>query len=150
MTDTGSTKNSIQMDKADAVETKLDVEMAIGEAAEDGWKYCGISPDTKKPMFAAPHDSGIMNYHGAMERVTVFQEQGKCNVRLPSNRELTQMFNNKAQIGGFMADASNKGEWYLSSTEHNSKDNVIRNLTDGRQYHHGKDFGLSAVRLVRS
>ncbi len=84
--------------------------LKIGEKDTDGWIYAGVSPQTKKQMFAAPTD-GVMSYYDAAKAAKTLQEQGKAETRLPSLGELRVMFNSKAEIGGFAEAGPNRLYW---------------------------------------
>jgi hypothetical protein len=77
----------------------------IGDKAADGWIYAGISPDTGKPMYAAPEDAGVMSLKDGFKAAKALQQQGKAEARVPSIEELKQLFNNRAAIGGFQKKA---------------------------------------------
>ncbi|MBU6474704.1 MAG: DUF1566 domain-containing protein [Alphaproteobacteria bacterium] len=125
----------------------------IGAAAEDGWIYAGISPDTRKPMYAAPADAGVMTLDDAMLETKKLQAQGKADARIPSKGELKKMFNARAKIAGFDETGRVQEGWYFSSSPHRNylADAYIkvRRFSDGKS-----DFGYRgdrlSVRLVRS
>jgi len=68
----------------------------IGQENEKGWKYCGISPDTGKPLFAAPEDD-LMTWYDTQEKKNALKHNGKTG-RLPSPGELSMMFENRASL----------------------------------------------------
>ncbi len=127
-------------------------EALIGTAADDGWVYAGISPDTNKPMYVMPEDAGAkMTWDQAMKTIKSLRKQGKTDVRLPSEGELEQMFNNKAKIGGFNETGVYPSSYYKSSTPtHDVRyDVVVENFKRGFKTYGLKELG-SSVRLVRS
>jgi hypothetical protein len=90
--------------------------LKVGDVAdEDGWIYAGNSPDTHKPMYVAPADAGAMNWLDAQKAAMAIRQQGTTDTRLPSNRELKQLFNKKAAIGGFHEGDYDLKSWYWSA-----------------------------------
>ncbi|MEZ0262554.1 MAG: hypothetical protein ACAH80_16235 [Alphaproteobacteria bacterium] len=132
--------------------------MKIGDKMEDGTVYAGISPDTGRAMYAAPAD---VHFGDARARLSLgkakwcakqFQLGGKDDFRIPSWRELNELFKSKdegALKGTFnTAGKDHRGSWYTSS----STDHVLavwqQRFSDGAVNNYDK-FDVSSVRLVR-
>ncbi|MBU6474983.1 MAG: hypothetical protein KGL10_06320 [Alphaproteobacteria bacterium] len=112
----------------------------------DDWIYIGPSVDTGRPLYVAPKDSGIMSWRKGNKIAAELRRKGQFGARLPSERELEQIFNNRAKITGLNEN------WH---TEHWSSTNDgfglcarTKCLTDGKGGPVGKGAYLS-VRLVR-
>jgi hypothetical protein len=75
-----------------AIRKLLGVETAeqkIGDVMADGTVYAGISPDTSKPMFAAPADApGVYDHYEAEKYAKRFEGHGHKDFRVPTKNEL--------------------------------------------------------------
>jgi hypothetical protein len=120
----------------------------IGDCAPDGWKYCGISEDTQKPLFVAPQDAERTDWYEATRGAEALQQAGKTDCRLPSSNELNQIFNHRAKIGGFNDSIANAA--YVSSTENSHNSVQDQRMSDGRQGSTFKEYYACFVRYVRS
>jgi len=120
----------------------------VGDKTADGWVYAGLSPDTGKPLFAAPADAGRMDWPSAVKAAD------DSGARLPSAGELKQLFNNRAKIGGF-DQTSPVVSYYWSSTYkedqlyHDGLYAMAQGFEDGRQQPGDINTNLS-VRFVKS
>lgn len=126
--------------------------LKIGDVAEDGWIYAGLSPDTHKPMYVAPADAGVMTWDDAVAVAQKLQTEGKTDARVPSKGELKKMFNARAKIGGFDETGKVQESWYWSSAPHPNYLDVyvrVRRFSDGKSDFGYKGDKLSA-RLIRS
>ncbi|MDE2336433.1 MAG: hypothetical protein KGL10_03905 [Alphaproteobacteria bacterium] len=74
--------------------------LTIGAQAEDGWIYVGRSVQDGKPMYAMPANAGCMDFKDAAEAAARLKASGKTNCRIPTIRELTQIFNNAQNLPG--------------------------------------------------
>ena len=80
--------------------------------------YAGISPDTKKPMYAMTHDLRWDTLEDTERTVHIAnspESYGHSDWRLPTKGELNALFNNRAAIGGF-AQRSAYDDWHWSSS----------------------------------
>jgi hypothetical protein len=74
----------------------------IGDKMPDGTIFAGISPDTKKPMYATPADAPLaMRFNEACEYARNLVAYGHKDWHVPTRAELNVLFNNRAKIGGF-------------------------------------------------
>ncbi len=127
----------------------------IGDTDEDGWKYAGVSPMTGQPLYVAPQDSGVMKWKNAINAVQNLKKQGKPGVHVPSEEELTQMFNYEAALGGFKKAKNPAGYYWSSSPDFSPGAEFFawmatKCFDDGENaYGHTKKDKRS-VRLVRS
>ncbi len=118
---------------------------AVGDRADDGWIYAGVSPETHKPMFVQPEDAGVMRWRKGKRLAKALLKKGKAEARLPSDKELFMMFNKRAAIRGFdEAGVSSKSGLYWSSVRENAHDFKFGNVC------YGNPFKKNSVRLVRS
>ena len=120
----------------------------IGDEATDGWIYAGESPETGKPMYVAPEDSRKLTWAEAAKAAEDLQAQG-IDARLPSQKELREIFCSRAAIGGFVEEL-NPDSWYWSSKAYEdipAKHLTIR-VTNG--FICAQDNTRSSVRLVRN
>src|SRR5262245_37894620 len=92
----------------------------LGDRMEDGTIYAGISPDTARPMFAAPCDAPLTyTFNEAAKyamKLNAANYLGHNDWRVPTKSELNSLFNNRAAIGGFdETGLSHKGFYWSSS-----------------------------------
>lgn len=120
----------------------------IGDCAPDGWKYCGISQDTQKPLFVAPQDAARTDWYAAIQGARALQQAGKTDCRLPSSNELNQIFNHRAKIGGFNDSIANAA--YVTATENSYNSVKDQRFSDGLQGSSYKEYYACFVRYVRS
>jgi len=121
----------------------------IGDKMPDGTVFAGISPDTKKKMYATPADASLtMTFNEATEYAAKLDAHGHQDWRLPTKAEMNVLFNNRAAIGGFDISGSNPAGWYWSALPSNEWVAWGQRFSDGYQGGYGKDYP-SAVRCVR-
>jgi hypothetical protein len=92
----------------------------VGAKMPDGTIYAGISPTTKKPIYALPADAPLtMKWQQAMEYAGQYEGNGhpQGTFRPPTRDELNLLFQNSAKIGGFDHSGLFPGGWYWSSTQ---------------------------------
>jgi len=136
---------------------KNDEKPEVGDKMPDGTIYAGISPDTGRAMYAAPADVYIgdkpaqMTFAKAKWLAKNFQLGDNSDFRLPSERELNELFKNKnkgALKGTFNETGKWRGGWYTSS----STDHILavwqQRFSDGSSNNYDK-IDVSSVRLVR-
>lgn len=123
-----------------------------GEVMRDGTVYAGISPNTGKPLYAAPMDAPLMmRWQRAMEYAATLDAHGHNDWRLPARSELEMLSRNRSLVGGFNESASGAAAVYWSSTENPAFDDAAWSLRFCEGHHgygHLKRFEAS-VRLVR-
>jgi hypothetical protein len=69
--------------------------LAIGAKMPDGTVYAGISPDTGKPMYTTPKDSGLCaEWRKAMDHAAGLDAHGHKDWRVPTTAELKVLFAN--------------------------------------------------------
>ncbi|MBA4173676.1 MAG: hypothetical protein C0511_13755 [Hyphomicrobium sp.] len=127
-------------------------EPQVGDRMEDGTIFGGISPDTNKPMYVRPVDESLtMKWKQAMDYAVGFEGHGKPvgTFRVPTDRELNMLFQNRAKIGGFNVSRSYPAEWYWSSSPYDYDNRKVQSFYDGFQDRNCK-VNHSSVRLVRS
>jgi len=89
----------------------------VGQHMQDGTVYAGISPDTGRPMYTTPKDTGLCaEWHRAMKHAADLNECGHRDWRVPTNRELNHLFRYRAAIGNFDTSGANPSGWYWSSS----------------------------------
>jgi Protein of unknown function (DUF1566) len=125
------------------------VEPKIGDKMLDGTLFAGISPDTDKPMYAAPSDASLtMEFNQAKEYAAKLGAHSHKDWRVPTKNELKVLFNNRAAIGGFDISGSDPAGWYWSSSQYSGWYAWGQRFSDGCQDDKDKD-GRSSVRCVR-
>jgi hypothetical protein len=117
---------------------------SIGQKMLDGTIYAGISPDTGQTLCTTPRDERLIyTFKEALERAS------NLEMRVPSERELALLFQNRAFIGGFREDnGGNPSGYYWSREEDDSLGAWAQCIHDGSQRIALKDENLS-LRLVR-
>jgi uncharacterized protein DUF1566 len=121
----------------------------IGDRMPDGTIYAGVSPDTGKPMYAAPADAPLtMKWKEAMDYAANLHAHGHRDWRLPTKGELAALFNSRAAIGGFNVTGSNPAGWYWSGTQDGRWGAWDQRFSDGGQSNNSK-VSRSSVRCVR-
>jgi hypothetical protein len=120
----------------------------IGTVMPDGTVYAGISPDTGRPMYAAPKDAPLtMTFGQAANYAANLDAHGRKDWRVPSKAELNVLSQNRAAIGGFDTTGSVPAGRYWSS----SRINFIawaQRFSERVQYDYDRDYH-SALRCVR-
>lgn len=123
----------------------MTMEFKAGDKMPDGSIYVGISPDTRKPFYAAAEDAPLsLSFNKACEYA---QRKGK-GWRLPSPAELEMMFNLRAAIGNFNQTETDGYNRYWSSKNHD----IYTDLTHARRFTDGATGWVmsdSSVRCVR-
>ena len=125
-----------------------------GARMKDGTIFAGMSPDTGLPMFATPDDaplSGIGQagtYAEAQEYAKNLDAHGHKDWRVPTKRELSVLFNNRAKIGNFVPGGEYPSGWYWSSTEGDRSFMHVKQFNGGPMDLNVKDC-QSRLRCVR-
>ncbi len=92
-----------------------------GTRMKDGTVYVGLSPDTKRPMYAAAANATcLFTFNEAAEYARALTVHGRGGWRVPSQGELALLFAHRAKIGGFDPGETMESNWYRSSTRHKS------------------------------
>lgn len=90
-----------------------------GNKMPDGTIFAGVSPDTRKPMYALPADAPLTyTFNEAWkyaDDINAQKPHGHDDWRLPSKAELNVLFNNRAAIGGFDVSGAVLPGWYWTS-----------------------------------
>lgn len=73
--------------------------LKIGDKAPDFMSYAGISPDTGRAMYVAEDDVRPRSFGEALKFAERESKLMKCHHRLPTEKELKQIFNYKAELG---------------------------------------------------
>jgi hypothetical protein len=124
----------------------------VGDKMPDGTIYAGLSPDTGKSMYAMAEDAPQrMEWKEAKKYVKKLDALGHKDWRLPTQGELSVVFNNRAAIGGFDVSGSFPAGWYWSGTQDSKWTAWGQRFSDGFQYcnfENGKTNRIS-VRCVR-
>jgi len=130
------------------------VEPKIGDRMEDGTIFAGISPDTYKPMYAAPADASLsLSFYKAAQYASELEVGGKKGFRVPTENELNVLFQNKekgALAGTFNLTGSSPAGWYWSSTPYAGFFGHCQRLSDGLQVIDTVRRCVLSVRCVRS
>ncbi len=114
----------------------------------DSWICIGQSVDTHKPLYVAPENSGLMPWKQAVSLAAELRASGETGVRLPTERELEQIFNSKAAVPDLVKSEQRHSHW-SSTSSHFGTCAKAKNLKDGSGGPVGKGASL-LVRLVRS
>jgi hypothetical protein len=133
--------------------SKQSAKPRIGDKMPDGTICAGISPDTKKPMYAMPADESLtMTFNEAAEGAKTTNSQkayGHNDWRVPTKNELNVLFNNRAAVGGFNESGSVPAGWYWSAAPHDKWHAWCQQFSDGTLYNNIVSYP-SSVRLVRT
>lgn len=123
----------------------------IGERMPDGTIYAGVSPTTKKDFYVVPEDAPLtMNWKRAQEFASQYCGEGHSagEYRLPSEKELQQLFKNSEAIGHFKHGLAGAA-WYWSATPFPHQNKVcVRRAADNAYDHAGRKEKCISVRLV--
>ena len=124
-----------------------------GDRMPDGTIFAGISPDTGRPMYAAPADAPLtMKWKAAMKYAAKLDAYGHHDWRVPTKAELNVLYENRdkgALKGTFNVTGSHPAGWYWSSTEIDYGYYARgQHFSDGDQgwYGKGDDSSLRCVR----
>jgi hypothetical protein len=100
-----------------AITRLLGLELKVGDRMPDGTIYAGVSPDSGKRLFAAAADAPrLMTFKDANHYAQTLEAHGHKDWRLPMRAELTNLFNNRIEIGGFtMKPGSGNARWYCGN-----------------------------------
>ena len=136
--------------KAGGFDAERDGLPPIGTTVSDGTIYAGMSPDTGKPMYAAPADAPLtMKWKEAIKYASELDAHGHRDWRLPTKGELNLLFNNRAAIGGFNVSCSYPAGWYWSGTPYGEWGAWDQRFSDGIQGNYSSRVSHSSVRCVR-
>ena len=98
-----------------------EITFRIGQEMPDGTIYAGISPDTHKPMFAAPADApGSYTFNEAAKYASRLAANGRHDFHVPSQGELNVLWKNRNE-GALMRTFNETGSrspdaWYWSAS----------------------------------
>jgi len=124
-------------------------EPQIGDRMPDGTVLAGRSPDTGKPMYAMLQDAPLTyTFNEATAYAKELVAGGHRDWRVPTQKELNVLFNNRAAIGGFNLTSSNPIAWYWSASPFSGLTAWGQRFSDGYQGFDDKGNPL-AVRCVR-
>jgi hypothetical protein len=121
-------------------------ERKIGEKMEDGTVYAGISPDTKKAMYAMPQDLPLLTFNEA----AILAEKiapGDNRFRIPTLGELKVLFNNRSALGGF--NSADPLHWSSTPSHFSAGSTKILDFTGGGEGTSLKHTNTLSVRFVR-
>lgn len=121
----------------------------IGAEMPDGTVYVGVSPETRKPMYATPADASLTyTAKEARKYAAKLDANGHQYWRVPTKGELSVLFRNRAAIGGFNETGSGPAGWYWSSFKVNYGGARIQNFRNGKSLVNDKTT-ISTLRCVR-
>jgi hypothetical protein len=124
--------------------------LAIGAEMPDGSIYAGVSPDTGRPMYTTPKDSGLCGeWRRAMDYAAGLDAHGHKDWRAPTTAELKVLCTHCAAIGNFDETGSNPGGWYWSSTQTNRYDAWAQRFSGGNQFLNLCKDDAASLRCVR-
>jgi hypothetical protein len=124
-------------------------ELNPGDKMPDGTVYAGPSPETGRPLYAAPADAPRTHtYDAAQEYAAGLDAHGHKDWRLPTAGELNVLFTNRLAIGAFDLGGSEKSGWYVTSEAFDETYALGQRFSDGYQ---GTEFKAlpASVRCVR-
>ncbi len=127
---------------------------AIGDVMQDGTVYAGLSPNTGKPMFAAPADAPLtMDFKAAAKYARELQVGDKNDFRVPTPEELDVLFHNRDK--GALKDTFNKsgnmytGGYYGTSKDYYRTHIFVQRFRDGRKTASFSRWSKASIRCVR-
>jgi hypothetical protein len=113
-----------------------DTLLRVGEAMPDGSIYAGVSPDTGRPMYAAPKDAPLtLTFDEAVRYAGKLDTYGYKDWRVPTKAELNVLFQNRAAIGGFDTTGLFPASWHWSSSRGDDNHAWAQRFSDGSQYY---------------
>ena len=124
--------------------TEAKQELKIGDRVSDGTVIAGRSGYTGNIMYVTPEDAPLTyKFYEAQKYAGKFEAYGHDDWRLATRRELKEIFENRAAIGGFNENSS-----YWTSSEDDYNGATVQDFSDGSQ---GYDFksNNNSLRLVR-
>lgn len=124
---------------------------AAGGKMPDGTLYAGISPDSDQALFTTPHDApAVYSWRKAMRYCRTLSAFGHRDWRAPSVGELTVLYQNRADIGGFneTGELKNASGYYWSSLQVGDDAAWGQRFNDGFHDDFSKDL-VSSLRCVR-
>ena len=121
----------------------------VGQRLPDGSVYAGTSPDTGRPMYTTPKDTGLCSdWMKAIDHAAKFDAHGHQDWRVPSKGELRQLFAHRAAIGNFDESGSHPDGWYWSSSEGCIRGASVLRFNDGAQGYNYQHH-VATLRCVR-
>jgi len=117
----------------------------------DGTVFAGISPDTGRPMYVTPSDAPLpLTWKQAMLYAASLDVHGHKDWRVPSRRELNQLFRGRAAIGNFNTSESDFAGWYWSSSTYYDFNAWAQRFRDGsRNLLNAEVSARASLRCVR-
>jgi hypothetical protein len=113
--------------------TRTPTEPKIGDKMPDGTIYAGMSPDTKKPMYAMSQDAPMtMTFHEAAVYAAKLNAHGHQDWRAPTKGELKVLSDHHVAIGGFDLTGSTPSGWYWSASKYYKRNAWVRRFSAGR------------------
>ena len=121
----------------------------IGQRTPDGTIYAGVSPDTDRPMYTTPKDTGLCaTWSQAKCHAEKLNAHGRKDWRVPTTGELAVLSKNRAAIGNFDETGHIDTGWYWSSTRYGRHYSAwMQRFMDGAQYINVMDVPV-ALRCV--
>jgi hypothetical protein len=110
----------------------------------DGTIYAGISPDSRRAMYAVPADANIFTWKNAVLHAAKLDEHGHTDWRVPTLNELDLLFQKRALIGGFSMTG-----WYCSSLLSSHGLAWVQRFSDGHQFSYSHKTDSLLLRCVR-
>jgi hypothetical protein len=110
----------------------------------------GTSPETGEPFYTTADDApGTYEFREAKAYCASLGD-GDTFWRLPTRRELSVLFQNRATIGGFNESGSLDAGWYWSASEESRINHYpwVQRFSNGLEGVQPKDFA-SSLRCVR-
>jgi hypothetical protein len=129
--------------------------LQVGDEMEDGTIYAGISPDTRKPMYAMPTDVSLTYTFNAakdyVDDLNALDSFSHTDWRVPTKNELNVLYENRNKgklKGTFNETGSYPAGWYWSSSQGNTLNARAQRFSDGHPRYFYKS-NVSSLRCVR-
>jgi len=124
-------------------------EPKIGDKMPDGTIYAGISPDTKKALYATPKDApASMSFQEAADYADSLDAHGHRDWRVPTIAELKVLSAHHVAIGGFNCSGPVPANWYWSASQYYKRNAWVLRLSDGCKNYIDK-AGYLSLRCIR-
>lgn len=126
----------------------------IGAVMADGTIYAGLSPNTGRPMFAAPADAPLtLNFKAAAKYAKELHIGDKNDFRVPTPEELDVLFHNRDR-GALKGTFNTSGNMYTGGMYGTSKDYYhthifVQRFLDGQKSANFLRTQAASIRCVR-
>jgi hypothetical protein len=124
-------------------------DVAIGAPMPDDGSILAGRLQGSERIYTTRAGTTAGSYEEAKSYCAALRENGRSDWHLPRRPELTEMFNNRAAVGGFNTADPNGAAWYWKPTPEYFNA-TAQNISDMNQYYYGQKNLGPQVRCVRN